>query len=143
MYVHVKVIGDTSFHPGVINHVGSTLIDAVMERVRRSIAITAPKRTGRLANSFYTARSGLGSGKVTSDLIYAAIQDTGGEIYPKNVTYLRFQGKDGHWVYTKGPVTIPATHYFTRGVEMAQMGLGGLLMEAGGKIALGMGFHGR
>jgi hypothetical protein len=142
MYVRVQVIGDTSFHPQVIDKEASRLVDLALERTRHNIATLAPKKTGRLAGSFYIHRTGKGSGQVTSDLVYAAIQDIGGLIYPKNVTYLRFMGKEGNWVYTKGPVKIPATHYFTMGIQETKESLHGLLIETGDNIALGMGFYG-
>lgn len=142
MHVHIRLVGDTSFHPEVIDKEAARVIDVVLERVRQNVARHAPKRTGRLARSFYVTRMGRNAGRVTSDLVYAAIQETGGTIYPKNFTFLRFQGSGGEWVYTRGPVTIPATHYFTKGVMETQASIGELLMESGGKIATGMGFYG-
>lgn len=46
---------------------------------------------------------------VGTNLIYAAIQEFGGEIYPKNSPYLIFQ-VDGEWVYAT-KVRIPAHPY--------------------------------
>jgi len=54
--------------------------------------------------------------EVTSDKVYAGIQDRGGVIRRKSAPWLVFQLPDGSWRKAK-QVTIKATRYISRGVE--------------------------
>lgn len=53
---------------------------------------------------------------VGTNLIYARIQEEGGEIEPVNREYLRFE-IDGEVIFTKGPVVIPARPYLRPAFE--------------------------
>lgn len=54
-------------------------------------------------------------GKVGSNVVYAAIQEFGGTIRPKNGKYLRFKGSYG-WATVKS-VTIKGKFYITRAIK--------------------------
>jgi len=54
-------------------------------------------------------------GKIGSNKVYAAIQEFGGTILPKNGKYLRFKGSRG-WATVKS-VTIKGKFYITRAVK--------------------------
>jgi phage gpG-like protein len=74
--------------------------------------------TGRLRNSLHTYTSGTLAG-VATDVKYAPIHQAGGVIRPVRAKALRFKGPKG-WIFTKGPVTIPARPFFpTRGLPRA------------------------
>jgi len=53
---------------------------------------------------------------IGTNLIYARIQEEGGEVSPVNAEFLRFE-VGGEVVYTRGPVTIPAQGYMRRAFE--------------------------
>lgn len=53
---------------------------------------------------------------IGTNLIYARIQEEGGEVSPVNAEFLRFE-VGGEVVYTRGPVTIPAQSYMRRAFE--------------------------
>jgi len=60
----------------------------------------APFETGSLRRSITHEVKNL-TGTVGTDLVYARIQEEGGDITPKTKKYLRFKTKGGNWVTTK------------------------------------------
>lgn len=48
--------------------------------------------------------------EIGTNLVYAAIQEFGGTIHPKNAPFLVFQLDDGTWIHAT-EVTIPAQPY--------------------------------
>lgn len=70
----------------------------------------APKLTTTLARSIHILSQSPREVSVGTNLVYAAMQEFGGEIYPVNRTYLRFE-VGGDVIYTRGPVKIPAQPY--------------------------------
>ena len=142
MYTRIYLEGDTSFHLETLPKENTRLLRMALYAVQRNIRAAAPKKSGKLARSFYAHVISLEEGYVESDLPYAAIQNYGGDIYPRNRQYLRFWGKEGDWVYAKH-VHIPGSGYFDEAVAASWPMVDVLLDEAGGRMATGMGFYGR
>jgi hypothetical protein len=113
--------------PGAVEAVTTAVAQVATEGARASIDPHSGRSTGALAASILPApieASGLSSRIfVTSDLIYARIQDLGGDIYPKG------KANDGsdylHWINSSGEDAfsrhshIVAKNYFAKGGEYA------------------------
>jgi len=76
----------------------------------------APKLTGTLARSIHVLERSPRQVVIGTDLVYARIQEEGGDIAPVNATYLRFE-VGGDVIYTRGPVHIPAQPYMRPAFE--------------------------
>jgi len=78
----------------------------------------APYKSGTLASSITHKINSTADkiiGALGSNVVYARIQEYGGEIKPKNGKYLKFKGRFG-WVSVKS-VTIRPKYYLTRAIK--------------------------
>lgn len=92
----------------------------------------APYITGNLRRSITMEPQKVGKSdlkvEVGSNLVYARIQDMGGEIVPKSAQYLRFQVK-GQWVMARR-VKIKGNKYLTKQYErMSEGRMGDIFKE--------------
>jgi len=70
----------------------------------------APVLTGTLRRSIHILAQSSHEVSVGTNLVYAAMQEFGGDVVPVNGTYLRFE-IGGEVIFTRGPVHIPAHPY--------------------------------
>ena len=99
--VSAKFLNMLKNAPAKSKKITSIALRRAGDELRNDAVRNAPYKTGNLRRSI-TMEPGLPSTHVTvgSNLVYARIQDVGGEIIPKKKKYLRFQ-VNGQWVTTK------------------------------------------
>jgi len=122
--IDVKVVGDKEViqrYKMVAKKLPDNLYKAMLRltlylagyvKTRKLTGQSLKVRTGRLRNSITGKAQRIGNkiiGKVGTNVEYARIHEFGGDIYPKNAPYLRFQ-VNGQWVTTKH-VKIPKRPY--------------------------------
>ena len=114
----------------------------IMVITQRAIQSQSPKRSMALERSIKVKMFGLQAGAVYTDSIYAPTQEFGAVIRPKRAKFLHFiNEKTGDEVFTT-KVTIPATHFFEKGMAIAEPLIMKELRDAGDRLAIRMGFFG-
>lgn len=81
----------------------------------------APVKTSHLRRSIHVLEDGNNAKRYGTAVVYARIQEYGGEIRPKRKKYLRFK-VNGQWVFAKR-VRIKGKFYMKRSAEAARQAI--------------------
>lgn len=101
--------------PEIEDMIVDRLAEGCINQIQYQINMQFNTRSGTFKNSVRKYKPSKGVRYVIPEVVYAAIHERGGHIYPVKAKYLFFK-VDGHWVMTKH-VYIPPRPYFHPSIE--------------------------
>lgn len=101
--------------PDIEDRIVDALAEEAINAIQETILATFRQRSGALRGGIHKSKPQKGVRTIEPSVVYAAIHEYGGDIYPVNKKFLAFK-IDGKWIFTKH-VYIPPRPYFHPSID--------------------------